>query len=147
MKRIWPCKVGRDEKSLKSTDLDDGKITCGMFIDLAKAFNTANHSILLTKIDHYGIRENVLHLIQSYLENRVQFVQINNHISINKTIMCDVPQGSILGPTLFLLYVNDIQNITNFEVRLFSDNTLLYLFDTDSQTLKKNVNAKLNKVK
>ena len=61
--------------------------------------------------------------------------------------MCDVPQGSVLGPTLFLLYVNDIQNITNFEVRLFSDNTLLYLFDTDSQTLKKNVNAKLNKVK
>ena len=60
--------------------------------------------------------------------------------------MCGVPQGSVLGPTLFLLYVNDIQNVTNFEVRLFADDTLLYLSDKDSQTLEKNVNAELSKV-
>ena len=124
-------------------NLDDGKITCGVFMDLAKAFDTVNHSILLTKLDRYGIRGNALHLIQSYLENRAQFVQINNHVSMNKTIMSGVPQGSVLGPTLFLLYVNDIQNVTNFEVRLFADDTLLYLSDKDSQTLEKNVNAEL----
>ena len=127
-------------------NLDDGKITCGVFMDLAKAFDTVNHSILLTKLDHYGIRGNALHLIQSYLENRAQFVQINNHVSMNKTIMSGVPQGSVLGPTLFLVYVNDIQNVTNFEVRLFADDTLLYLSDKDSQTLEKNVNAELSKV-
>ena len=65
---------------------------------------------------------------------------------MNKTIMCGVPQGSVLGPTIFLLYVNDIQNVTNFEVRLFADDTLLYLSDKDSQTLEKNVNAELSKV-
>ena len=74
-------------------------------MDLAKAFDTANHSTLLTKLDHYGIRGNALHLIQSYLENRVQFVQINNHVFMNKRIMCGVPPGSVLGPTLFLLYI------------------------------------------
>ena len=115
-------------------NLDDGQITCGVFMDLAKAFDTVNHSILL---DRYGIRGNALHLIQSYLENKVQFVQINNYVSMNKAIMCGVPQGSVLGPTFFLLYVNDIQNVTNFEVRLFADDTLLYLSDKNSQTLKK----------
>ena len=106
-------------------------------MDLAKAFNTVNHSILLTKLDHYCIRGNALHLIQSYLENRVQFVQINNHVSMNKTIMCGVPQGSVLEPTLFLLYVNDIKNVTNFEVRLFADDTLLYLSVKTLRLLKK----------
>ena len=69
-------------------------------MDLTKAFDTVNHSILLTKLDYYGMRGNALHLIQSYLENRVQFVQINNYVSMNKTIMCGVPQGSLLGATL-----------------------------------------------
>ena len=90
-------------------------------MDLAKAFDTVNHSTLLRKLNHYGISRNSLHLIQSYLENRVQFVQINNHVSMNKTIMCGVPQSSVLRPTLFLLYVNVLQNVTNFEVRLFAN--------------------------
>ena len=97
-------------------------------MDLAKAFDTVNHSTLFRKLNHYGISRNSLHLIQSYLENRVQFVQINNHVSMNKTIMCGVQQSSVLGPTLFLLYVNVLQNVTNFEVRLFANDILLYIY-------------------
>ena len=75
---------------------------------------------------YYGIRGNALELIKSYLNDRVQYVQINNLISSNKEILCGVPQGSVLGPLLFLLYVNDIQNASNFNIRLFADDTLLY---------------------
>ena len=106
--------------------LDNNEITCGIFIDLAKAFDTVNHSILLKKLIHYGIRGNAFELIKSYLNDRVQYMQINNFISSNKEILCGVPQGSVLGPLLFLLYVNDIQNASDFNIRLFADDTLLY---------------------
>ena len=127
-------------------NLDDGKITCGVFMDLAKAFDTVNHSILLRKLEHYGIRGNALYLLESYLENRVQFVEIDNNISSRKKLICGVPQGSVLGPTLFLLYINDIQNVSNFDVRLFADDTLLYLSNKNSQELEYKITVELKKV-
>ena len=106
--------------------LDNNEIACGIFIDLAKAFNTVNHSILLKKLIHYGIRGIAFELIKSYLNDRVQYVQINNLIFSNKKILCGVPQGSVLGPLPFLLYVNNIQSASNVNVRVFAENTLLY---------------------
>ena len=84
--------------------LEKGMYGCGIFLDLKKAFDTVNHSILLRKLEHYGIRGIPLHWFTSYLSNRKQFVYFNGHISDTKPINCGVPQGSVLGPLLFLLY-------------------------------------------
>ena len=76
---------------------------CGIFIDLKKAFDTVNHNILLQKLEHYGIRGTSLDWFQSYLKDRMQYVFVNNTSSETKAISCVVPQGSVLGPLLFLL--------------------------------------------
>ena len=83
--------------------LDNGIFTCGIFIDLEKAFDTVNHNILLSKLDHYGIRDNALKWLTSYLTNRKQFVKLIGSQSKHGNICCGVPQGSILGPLLFTL--------------------------------------------
>ena len=98
-----------------------------MFIDLSKAFDTINHSILLQKLRHYGIRGVTLDWFASYLSNRKQFVSINNENSDYNTINCGVPQGSILGPVLFLLYINDIVECSKLlYFLLFADDTNLF---------------------
>ena len=83
--------------------------SCGVFIDLKKAFDTVDHKILLHKLDHYGFRGVINKWFSSYLEGRTQTTQIGSFISKRKNISCGVPQGSVLGPLLFLIYVNDIQ--------------------------------------
>ena len=96
----------------------------GVFIDLKKAFDTIDHSLLLNKLEYYGIRGVALNWLQSYLSNRKQFVTVNGIESKNLNVKCRVPQGSILGPILFILYINDICNcskIMNFI--LFADDT------------------------
>ena len=92
-----------------TTAMDNGKFTIGVFINLKKAFDTVDHSILVTELDHYGIRGVAKQWLSSYLENRKQYVCFNGTDSGFLPITCGVPQGSILGPTLFLLYVNDLQ--------------------------------------
>ena len=92
------------------TCMENKNYGCGIFIDLKKAFDTVNHNILLQKLEQYGIRGTSLDWFQSYLKDRMQYVFVNN-TSETKAISCGVPQGSVLGPLLFLLYINDIPNI------------------------------------
>ena len=90
--------------------IDKGELALGIYLDLKKAFDTVNHSILLSKLEHYGFRGHVNKFIGSYLNNRQQFTIIDGSKSDMMVINTGVPQGSVLGPLFFLLYINDIIN-------------------------------------
>ena len=127
--------------------IDNGKYGCGIFIDLKKAFDTVNHRILLTKLEHYGIRGVLLKWFESYLSNRKQYVYHNGIASDMKEITCGVPQGSVLGPLLFLIYVNDLPNISEkLRFFLFADDTNIYYDSEDLIELEKTVNHELRKL-
>ena len=138
--------IGMTE-TIKET-IDNGMFGCGVFIDLQKAFDTVNHSILLKKLEHYGIRGTVLDWFSSYLSNRKQFVSVNGATSDHTTITCGVPQGSVLGPLLFLLYINDLPNVSKvLSFYLFADDTNIYFRSHDLCSLQKVMNMELKKVK
>ena len=88
-------------------------VTCVLFLDFSKAFDTINHDILLSKLYRHGIRGNPLRWFENYLYNRNQDVKIGDTISTRKTIICGIPQGSTLGPLIFLLYINDLPNCSS----------------------------------
>ena len=105
-----------------------------------------NHKIILTKLEHYGIIGNMLYWFQSYLSNCKQYVSINGESSESLEINCGVPQGSVLGPLLFLLYINELPNISNvLNFYLFADNTNIYYESNLLQELEKTINKELNK--
>ncbi len=118
-------------------NLDANEITCTVFLDLAKAFDTVDHEILLRKLDRYGIRGLPLKLLKSYFTNRTQLTRYNGIDSEIQKINIGVPQGSILGPLLFLLFINDLPKMTKFNVKLFADDTFLSMKGNDLKSLEK----------
>ena len=130
-------------EQIKET-IEKGKFGCGIFIDLKKAFDTVNHKILLTKLDHYGIRGTSLEWFQSYLSERKQYVYFNGQSSNVKGISCGVPQGSVLGPLLFLIYINDLPNISKkLKFFLFADDTNIYYESSNLKELEITINKEL----
>ena len=127
-----------------TTSIDRNLVSVGVFIDLKKAFDTIDHSILLRKLEYYGVRGVALKWIHHYLKNRQQFVCYNNFKSDYKYIKCGVPQGSIVGPTLFLVYINDIVNISKkLKFILFADDTNIFYTGKTSQDVFHVLNCEL----
>ena len=126
--------------------IENNLITSAIFLDLAKAFDTVNHKFLLDKLYCYGIRGLPAKLLESYLNNRTQSTCTNGKKSSSSNVNCGVPQGSILGPLLFLMYINDLPNVSSFDVRLFADDACLLLDNKCPNSLQSNVNVELNKI-
>ena len=125
--------------------MDNNKPVSGVFVDLQKVFGTVNHKILLlSKLEYYGIRGPINGWFKSYLYNRKQSVIINGYESETKIINHGVPQGSVLGPLLFLIYINDLRVcIQNSNVYHFADDTNLLKISTSYKKLQKELNADL----
>jgi hypothetical protein len=104
---------------------DQGNYTGMVLLDLQKAFDTVNHDILCNKLKAIGIDNNSVSWFRSYLSNRQQVINVNNHVSDPLDITCGVPQGSILGPLLFLIYVNDMQAAVSCQLLLYADDSSL----------------------
>ena len=127
--------------------VDDGLYVGGIFIDLEKAFDTVNHNILCEKLRYYGFRGNVNNLIQSYLANRKQYVSLNGFDSETKKITCGVPQGSSLGPLLFLIYINDFRLcLDKTESGHFADDTFIVYSSNKAKTIETIFNTELKSV-
>ena len=121
--------------------------TLALYLDLSKTFDTIEHNILLYKLEHYGFRGIVLDWFKSYLSIRTQYVYYNNCKSKKLDIICGVPQGSILGPLLFILYINDIVNTSNMlQFILFADDTTILFSDTDISNKVDLINTELKEV-
>ena len=136
--------ISATNKLYKALDKKDSAV--GVFLDLSKAFDTIDHQILLNKLSFYGIRGNTLAWFHSYLCNRHQFVYYNNCSSDLYNVKCGVPQGSILGPLLFIIYMNDISNVsTESSLILFADDTNIFYQGSDTRELQNTVCSDLSK--
>ena len=127
--------------------LDNKLSAIGVFLDLSKAFDTIDHKILLQKLDHYGIRGIALEWFSSYLSGRSQFVDFNGTSSRHMNLNCGVPQGSVLGPLLFIIYTNDLPNALKFsKCILFANNTTIFLTSNNVDELYAMLNLDLNTI-
>ena len=118
-------------------EVDLGKY-CGMvMLDLQKAFDTVNHSILIDKLEAIGLDNNAVSWMHSYLVGREQMVEVNGTLSPPLPVTCGVPQGSILGPILFLIYVNDLASACDCELFLLADDSTLLVSDRNKLQVEK----------
>ena len=136
------CIVDKIQKAI-----EECQFSCGVFLDFSKAFDTVNHDILIMKLEHYGIRGIAKDWLASYLSNRKQFVFFNNVSSDQLTLSCGIPQGSVLGPLLFLLYVNDFNCCSKLlDFHLFADDSNLFYKHKNLLTLQNDLNNELKNV-
>ncbi|KAK3103380.1 hypothetical protein FSP39_018833 [Pinctada imbricata] len=134
------------EKWIK--EIDDGNMTGTVLLDLRKAFDLVNHPLLLEKMKHYNFDTNSLQWFKSYLSNRSQVVQIGNTQSGLESIYCGVPQGSVLGPILFLIYINDLPlHVKNSLLDLFADDATLHHSGHIIDQIESNLNDDILSVK
>ena len=128
----------------ESTNHSNPEYTLAIFCDLSKAFDVISHDILLSKLNSYGIRGIANQWFNSYLSNRYQYVEIDGHKSAYSEINCGVPQGSILGPLLYLIYVNDIGFSCNGKILSFADDTTIVVSDSNIDQLYNRANLLIN---
>ncbi|CAL1671997.1 unnamed protein product [Lasius platythorax] len=129
-------------------EIAEGKMIGVVFLDLRRAFEVVNRKILISKLEGYGLKESVLNWFKSYLDNRTQRVKFNGILSPPVNVDVGVPQGSVLGPLLFLLYINDITEVIKdtCEIKLFADDAIIYTAGYSSKEISDKLNEKMKKI-
>ena len=138
--------VSQIYNSIIVNDLEAGMKVCSAFLYISKAFDSVNHKILITKLALYGIRGPPSLLIKSFLTNRTQYTIINSHRSSSLQVTSGVPQGSVLGPLLFVMFINDLPLITGMQTTLFADDACLRVGHASLEYIQSYVNSELQKV-
>ncbi|CAB4015645.1 Hypothetical predicted protein [Paramuricea clavata] len=128
--------------------MDNGKLIGCVYLDLSKAFDTIAHCILLDKLPAYGVVGPELAWFTDYLFNRTQLVEMQNNCSRPSTITTGVPQGSILGPLMFIVFFNDLkESVKNSEIIKYADDTVILYADKDAQNIEDALNKDMNLIR